>query len=101
MYPEAIHDKTKHFPLAPEDFEITDAHISKEMRIQLRALNGCREHDLEMPMKSCRKLVANCFNKSKYVVHFKTLKFYLQQGLEITHIHTIVQFGQASFIKIT
>src|SRR5277367_1434270 len=99
QYPEAIHNKTKHFPLALKDFEITDAHISKEMRIQLRALNGCREHDLETPMKSCRKLVANCDNKSNYVAHFKTLKFYLQQGLEIARIHTIVQFGQAAIYK--
>src|SRR5277367_3550957 len=50
-------------------------------------------------MKSCCKLVANCFNKSKYVVHFKTLQFYLQQGLEITRIHNIVQFGRAAIYK--
>src|SRR5277367_934522 len=99
LYPKAIHDKTQHFPLAPEDFEITDAHLSSEMRVQLRALNGCRENDLDSPMKSCRKLVANCFNKSNYVVHFKTLQFYLRQGLEITHIHSIVQFGQAAIYR--
>src|SRR5277367_5295066 len=99
LYREAIHDRTQHFPLAPEDFEITDAHLSHEMRAQLRALNGCREQELDTPMKSCRKLVANCFNKSNYVVHFKTLQFYLRQGLEITHIHSIVQFGQAAIYR--
>src|SRR5277367_2624247 len=69
------------------------------MRAQLRALNGCREHHLDAPMKSCRKLVANYFNKSNYVVHFKTLQFYLRQGLEITRIHTIIQFGQAAIYR--
>src|SRR6266853_6545364 len=97
-YPESIHDATQHFPLAPEIFEITHELLSTQMKTQLETLNkvrGVKNH----PMKSCKKLVANCFNKKNYAVHFKVLKFYLQKGLKITYIHNVVSFHQEHIYK--
>jgi len=99
IYPEAIHDETQHFPLAPEDFEISDNLLSREMRMQLEMLNRSRGREPNTPMKTCRKLVANCCNKTHYVVHFKALQFYLQMGMRIAVIHQIVQFKQEAIYR--
>ena len=39
------------------------------------------------------------FNKEKYVVHFKILKFYLQQGMRISKFHRGVKYVQAAFFE--
>jgi len=75
-YPAAIHDATQHFPLAAEDFEISDALLSVEMRSQLQILNTLRHRPLHSEMVTCRKVVGNCLDKINYVVHFKALQFY-------------------------
>ena len=38
-------------------------------------------------------------NKEKYVVHYRNLKFYLEQGMILTKIHRVVSFNQAPWMK--
>ena len=35
-------------------------------------------------------------NKSKYMIHYRMFKFYLNQGMKVTKIHTIYRFKQSA-----
>ena len=38
-------------------------------------------------------------NKSKYVVHYRNLKFYLEQGMILKKVHLVVSFNQSPWMK--
>ena len=40
-----------------------------------------------------------CRDKSEYMVHFKLLKFYLEMGMKISRVHSVVKFTQTSLFK--
>ena len=37
-------------------------------------------------------------NKSKYMIHYRMSKFYLNQGMKVTKIHTIYRFKQSPWL---
>ena len=46
-----------------------------------------------------QKLTPTLLNKSKYVVHYRNLKFYLEQGMILKKIHRVVSFNQSPWMK--
>ena len=48
--------------------------------------------------KPTPKLVCDVTNKSKYMIHYKMFKFYLNQGMKVTKIHTICKFKQSPWL---
>jgi hypothetical protein len=46
-----------------------------------------------------QKLVPNLHNKTNYVVHYRNLKFYLEQGLILTKVHRAVSFTQSPWLN--
>jgi hypothetical protein len=40
------------------------------------------------------KLMATCYDKKEYVVHFAALQSYLKYGLKISKIHRVIKFSQ-------
>src|SRR5688572_19472467 len=63
------------FPLAPEQLEITKDMIS----------DYTRRHCSGRPSK-CKKLTPNLMSKTKYVVHYRNLKFYLEKVRALSFI---------------
>ena len=70
-YPQKLHGQHNDYPLAPES----------------------------MKVNKVEKLVPNLSNKTKYVVHHETLKFYQSQGLKIIKILRVVTFEETEWIK--
>ena len=81
-YPEHLHSKHNDFPLAPEKKFIPNNELSsyaKQMWLELHPnsagkIVGRTRQD---------KLITDLHDKEHYIVHYKTLKLYLELGLEI------------------
>ena len=52
-----------------------------------------------MKIDKCKKLVCNLRNKKKYVVHIRSLKQALNQGLKFKKVHRIIEFNQEAWLK--
>uniref|UniRef100_T1JU36 DNA-directed DNA polymerase n=1 Tax=Tetranychus urticae TaxID=32264 RepID=T1JU36_TETUR len=92
-YPDELHDKHNDFPLAPEKLEINQSMYS---RYQSDLMEDLKQTGFS-PVKSA-KLTTNFYKKERYVVHYRTLKFYLTQGLKVTKVHRVVQFKQSAWL---
>ncbi|UYV75613.1 PLSCR3 [Cordylochernes scorpioides] len=87
-YPEHLHDSHNDFPLAPERLQIVESMLSDFQK------------SLPHSIASSIKLCPNFFPKSSYTVHYRTLKFYLSQGLiHKIQIHKILSFNQSPWLK--
>ena len=70
-YPEDLHDLHNDYPLAPERLKIGGVE----------------------------KLILNLCNKSKSIIHHKTLKLYESLGLKIMRIHRGIKFEESAWLK--
>ena len=52
-----------------------------------------------IPIGNVKNLVADFFDKEKYVVHYKNLKLYLRLGLRLKKIHRVLEFNQSQWLK--
>ena len=112
-YPTAIHNKTADFPLAPELAQVTEDMLSpymkklyKNLMIQRHKatqrkdeIKRKKEVKKQFRFKSSWKLLLAQNDKINYCVHFKLLKYYLQQGMQLKKIHNVVQFTQKPFLR--
>lgn len=91
-YPEHLHDVHNDYPLAPEKLDVPAKDWSDHTRLLAQLLN--------MKQKSSgTKLMATLRDKSRYILHYKNLQFYLQHGLQLTKLHRGIRFRQSSFLK--
>ena len=47
------------------------------------------------------KLSSNLYDKTKYIVHYENLRFYLKHGLQLIKVHRIFKFKQSAWINHT
>lgn len=90
-YPKNLHKKHDNFPLAPENIIIEYDNLSPYAKKALFNTTQNKKY-------SDIKLSATFHDRKNYVVHFKNLKLYLSLGLQLTHIHRVLQFNQKPFI---
>ena len=90
-YPKELHDLHSDYPLAPEKMLISHEMLSPYQQ-QLK-------EDLGYKPARVEKLVPNPWNKEKYIIHYRNLKFYLAQGLKLQKIHRVLQFKQEASLK--
>ena len=70
-YPKNLHDLPSNLPSLPE----------------------------RMKINKCSKLVCNLYDKNNYIVHIRSLKQALNQGLILNKVHRVIQFNQEAWLK--
>lgn len=70
-YPEHLHSLHNEYPIAPENVKVGKVE----------------------------KLIPNLNDKTNYMVHHETLKFYLDHGLELIRIHRGIAFEEPDWMK--
>jgi hypothetical protein len=100
-YPANIHNKTKNLPLALELMEITEDMLPQYFKNVNTKKNADRNPNAQNPekYKPSTKLLATCYDKKEYVVHFAALQLYINYGLQITKIHRVISFYQTPIFR--
>ena len=57
------------------------------------------EDELKIRVPKFKKLIANLFDKKKYIVHYRTLKLYLAIGCKLLKVHRILRFRQEPWLR--
>ena len=94
-YPKELHDLHNDFPLAPEVMNVKAKMLSEKQVEIYKLINGSKEPKDE----KTQKVILNLNDKSKYVVHIRTLQFYLKHGLKLKKIHRAIKFEQQEILK--
>ena len=94
-YPTELHDLHNDYPLAPEVMNVK-ANMLSEKQVEIyKLINGSKEPKDE----KTKKLILNLNDKSKYVVHIRSLQFFLKHGLKLKKIHRAIKFEQKEILK--
>ena len=88
-YPDAIHGRHSDYPLAPEKLSIHEEMLSPFQKL----------HFPKGRKKTTEKLTPHLQSKTNYVVHYRNLKFYLEQGMVVTCVHRVLKFKQEAWLK--
>ena len=94
-FPPELHDIMDDLPLAPEHVEVDYDKLSQYSKTVKENLQGLRR----AKSSKSKKLITSVESKTRYVVHYLNLQFYLQLGAKITKIHSVVKFKQEDFLK--
>ena len=86
-YPAEIKEKTKNFPFCPYQTK-ADPNLFSAYKNNINQPN----------YKPTSKLICDVTNKSKYMIHYRMFKFFLNQGMKVTKIHTIYRFKQSPWL---
>ena len=99
-------------PLPTSDFRWMESQefenwtsISCILEVDLEYPTELHHHHNEYPLAAERlllnkveKLVPNLNDKTKYVIHYETLKLYLSLGLKLTKIHRAITFKESKWL---
>ena len=86
-YPVEIKEKTKNFPFCPY-----------QTKADPNLFSGYMNNVNQPNYKPTSKPMCDVTNKSKYMIHYRMFKFYLNQGMKVTKIHTIYKFKQSPWL---
>ena len=94
-YPASLHDYHSDYPLCPEHLRVTEYMLSDRQRELLKKFN------LKAPggPNDAKKLIPNLLPKRRYVLHYRCLKFYMEEGLELAHVHRVMRFRQRDWLQ--
>ena len=93
-YPKELHDLHNDYPMAPEIMNVKADMLSDKQVEIYEILNKKKPKD-----EQTNKLILNLKDKEKYVVHIRTLQFYLTHGLKLKKIHRAIKFSQKKILK--
>ena len=93
-YPKELHDEHNDYPLAPEVMCVKADMLSKYQTKLYEHIHGISPTDSTSP-----KLIANLYDKIKYVLHIANLQLYISMGLKLKAIHRVIKFKQSRWLK--
>jgi hypothetical protein len=86
-YPPELHELHNDYPLAPQHMKIRPDQLSP----------FCTSMGIKHVMVD--KLIGSLETKIKYKLHYRNLKLYLSLGMKLLHVHRILAFDQAPWLK--
>ena len=86
--PDIKNEKTKNFPLCPENKKITPDKYNKYMK-KIKPKNYTKS----------KKLICDWADKKKYLIHYRMLKFYVRHGMVVEKFHEIISFKQSKWLE--
>ena len=92
IYPKHLHDLHNYYPLAPEKMKISNKMLSPYLKQLLKKYNIKHNNQTE-------KLIPNLGDKTKYVVHYRTLQLYIELGLVVKKVHRVLTFIEKAWVK--
>ncbi|XP_053202895.1 uncharacterized protein LOC128387677 [Panonychus citri] len=94
IYPKHLHDQHNDYPMAPEKLNVETEWLSNYQKRLIIKLEG-------EGLKRCKteKLIPNLRDKKNYVVHERNLKFWLEKGLILDKVHSILKFNQSKWLE--
>lgn len=90
--PEHLHALFDSLPLCPERMTVTEGMLSP---IGLSCLQQLKHVDTYKSVK----LVTSLLPKTNYLIHEANLALYLQLGLVLTRLHSVIRFRQSTFLR--
>lgn len=91
IYHESLHDRDNDYPLA------IDKKVIKEKDLSTYNKEMLKENKLKHT--ECEKLVPSFENRTKYVIHYRNLQYYLSKGLILTKVHRVLSFDQKPWMR--
>ena len=85
-YCKELHDIHNDYPLCPGHVSVNYEILSNYCK------NSVDKHDIKVG--GVKKLIPNLYDKIRYPVHYKNLKYYLSLGMKFKKIHRILSFKQ-------
>ena len=85
--PTNIHNKTWDYPLMPEKASIPEDQLSPK-QVELNKMKNHTKHSSHL-----QYLLQTMCDKRHYFVYGELLDFYLQQGIEMTHLYCGIVFN--------
>ena len=53
-----------------------------------------------MKLEKVKKLVANLYDKTEYIIHMRILKEALNHGVVLKKVHRVIEFNQKAWRKV-
>ena len=98
--PDWVKVMTDMYPFAPEHRRIYDEYFTDETKEkQTPFLERWTEANEGKTMKEFIGLVCTLYNKERYNVHWRLLKFYLEHGVKITKVWFGVMFNEGYYLQ--
>ena len=91
-YCKELHNIHNDYPLRPEHISVNHEMLS----------NYCKDiaDKFNIKVDNVKKLIPNLYDKIKYPVHHKNLKYHLSLGMKLIKIHRILSFKQKNWLKV-
>ena len=90
--PPELHNAHNDYPLAAERLDI-QVELLSETQVTIS------RHYARTRAGRNFKLVPNLMAKKNYVVYYRNLKFYLDQGMRVTKVHRVIAFTQPRWME--
>ena len=91
-YPDHLHDTHNDYPLAPERLVVETDMLSSAQVEQQSA------YDTKGDCMKFGKLIPNLFPKRNYACHYANLRFYMEHGLVLKKVHSVIRFHQSRWL---